>query len=237
MIDTQVCTIRPTLFLEPLHNSQLPPPVTYRFARGCEHRLVASNCDDDLDLTITVDFLRNDFSSGRINIMYAGYQIKIREDFTVDPPQSPNSTIIVYRNNASRVEIELPEVPITLIRTATELSVVLQGQQDGFADVSGLCGTPDGRLLFADCRREATVVGDDSNVDAFVDSYQVGPAEQTLRGQTAECGQFSIDVFNFSVLFPNMRQLCACANTHIKEICTQTKTAYMKIYINFVVLN
>lgn len=185
MVDTQICTIRPDLDLEALHDIDSPAANTYPFTRGCEHRLVASNCDNDLDLTITVDFLPNNFRSGRINIMFEGHQIRIREDLSIDPPQSPNDSLIAYRGNGSRVEIELPSVPLTLVRTASELSVTLRAQMDGFVDVSGLCGTPDGRLLFSDCRREAT----QGTVNQFVDSYRVGPAEQTLREQTAECGQ------------------------------------------------
>ena len=190
MVDMQICTLRPNLLLEPLRGVNSGSSTSYQFARGCEHRLVASNCDDDLDLTITVDFLPNNFNSGRINIMFEGHQIRILEDFSVNPPQSPNSSLIVYQNNASRVEIRLPTVPLTLIRSATELSVVLGSQMSGFADLSGLCGTPDGRLLFSDCRRVATTEGDDVNVGEFVESFRVGPAEQTLREQTAECGEY-----------------------------------------------
>ena len=185
----QVCTVRPDLTLEPLHDVNSDPTSSYRFARSCEHRLVASNCDDDLDLSITVDFLPNNFESGRINIMFNGHQIRIREDLVVDPAQSPNSSLIEYINNASRVEIRLPTVPLTLVRTSTELSVVIESDMTGFSDLSGLCGTPDGRLLFSDCRTVASTEGDDNNLNQFIDSFRVNPAEQTLRPQSAECGK------------------------------------------------
>ena len=152
---------------------------------------MASNCDDDLDLTITVDFLPNSFESGRINIMFNGHQIRIREDLVVDPAQSPNSSLIEYMNNASRVEISLPSIPLTLVRTSTELSVSVEAGMTGFSDLSGLCGTPDGRLLFSDCRTEARTEGEGNNLNDFLDSFRVNPAEQTLRPQTAECGKLS----------------------------------------------
>ena len=180
--DERVCTLSDSLILQTFSNSTL---MRYNFSisEGCEHKLVTT-CDDedDLDLEIRVDSLRDDFSSAKVAILYNEKTIIINENLSLFPALSPFNEID-YQSGTGMVSVSIPEITLAVTRNLTSLMVSFN---DSSYLTAGLCGDLNGTLLFPDC----SSIVDIGKLEPFKQSYKVNPSDQILRGERRECGEY-----------------------------------------------
>ena len=155
---------------------------SFSIAKGCERQLVTS-CDDNVRLEIRVDFLKNDFNSTRVAILYEGHTVIIREDLSLIPATASVGDI-VYKSDTTMVSVSIPEIELSVVRNLTALTISFD---NGSLPVAGLCGALNGQLLLSDCASTVSIGG---GLNQFIESYRLKPSEQIVRGERRECGKY-----------------------------------------------
>ena len=156
----------------------------YDFSQGCEHQLVQS-CSDELQLSINVDFLQDNFASGRLLINYKNESLYIHENFTVS--SVGDGIDYMLSDDCDSVTVTIASIGLTVARTESDISVSFSEVDDGFPFITGICGSSSSSILLPNCITEVDV-SDIDNITMFIDSFKVPASEQTLHKQREECG-------------------------------------------------
>ena len=180
----QVCTMSSSLILQ-TYNNQTLDGHSFSIAAGCERKLVTT-CDSDTQLEIRVDFLKNDFSSTKVAILYKGESIIIDEELNLIPSASTFADII-HHLATNMVSVSIPEIELTIERTFTALTISFDNPPS--LPLAGLCGNLDGQLLLPDCTSTVDVGRD---LDSFIKTYKLKPSDQILREERMECGEYNL---------------------------------------------
>ena len=201
--DVSLCQITESLTIIPFNRDDF-----YSFQKSCEHYLLRS-CSGSEELSVTVDFLSNDISSGRVGLRYGDSSVISSEmgdvvfnnlNFIQDDGDAQIFTngFIFYRESGKNRIVFRMTGNITVIHkyrgqdrsmavTVTD-KFALVGTDVSSTDICGLCGNSNGTLLQLDLLTE-TDIDDQTQVNGFIDSYAVETTEQYLRGQRIECSK------------------------------------------------
>ena len=140
-----------------------------------------------IDINVRVDFLHNDFSSGRLAVYYKGENIIINEDLSLNLPTNLDPDISIISNN-NGILIRLSSIELTIEHNRSAINIYSEAANFSSLPVNGLCGSLDGELIFPNCEQTANT-SDLYSIDAFIDSYKLEPTKQILRPQREECGK------------------------------------------------
>ena len=177
-----VCTLNDNLILHTFSNSEVMGH-SFNMSKGCEHKLITTCNETELDLEIRVDFFMNNFNSTKVSIYYEGLMVMIDENSNLDPTTSPNDSIIVYNKNADTVSVVIPDV-VNITKSCAELIIKIDNEST--APLTGLCGGMNGQLLFPNCTTTDHLGG---CMDYFQHAYKVADSSDLiLSEERKECG-------------------------------------------------
>ena len=199
--DVASCQMTESLTIIPFNRDD-----SYSFQKPCEHYFIRS-CDGTEELSVTVDYLSNDFSSGRVGLRYEDSSVISTETGDVvfnnlrfiqddgDAQIFTNGFIFYRESGQNRIVLRMTG-NITVIHKYRgqdrSMTVVVT---DNFSHIDtalkaicGLCGNTNGTLLQLDHLTVADIE-DQAQVDDFIDSYAVETTQQYLRAQRVECSK------------------------------------------------
>ena len=212
--NTSICQVTDSLAIFPFDSNDF-----YAFAGSCDHYLLRPCTEGISDISVTVDFLTKDLSSGRVGLRYGDSSIIstetgevivenlnfLRVDGGADVYE--NGFFVYRETGLNRIEFHRTGIiaflhtyrgPNRLIQVTITDDVSFSATDDASTRACGLCGNSDGTLLQADLVT-VTNIKDQLQVMQFVEGYTVEASEQYLRGQRRECGKSSM------IYVPNSR--------------------------------
>ena len=152
-----------------------------------------------LDFSITVDFVSEDLSNGRIGLRYGGSHFIYREDGSVvvyNAALSGEVDNVRSYNVSSSIVTVATQSDGTVVINAEDLGIAIQASSSEFTvnttststHYSGLCGSSSGELFYSDCSTVANIANL-TQVMEFANSHVVAARDQFLRDQTRQCGE------------------------------------------------
>lgn len=184
--------------ISPVSISAFNRSEVYRFSRTCEHVLVRP-CVDMSDFAVTVDFVSDDLSDGRIGLRYKGsrfiyaggsviaYNAALTGSTGNTEVYDVGGSAVTVTSNGGDVTISAEDIGVTVQASSSTFTISVAST--GSSSVCGLCGSSTGQLVYGDGVRVADITNV-TQVMQFIDSHAVAARDQFLREQSKECGEY-----------------------------------------------
>ena len=204
-----VCLIQDAMVVTPFVRSLAVSP-SYSYQSSCEHVMITQcrmepiftvNINHNLAISMVAVRIESSFILVEVDKLNYSTENLGTGDPIMGGGEIYNGTVsIVPASNSGRkfLRIELLDIGLKiaisndLANSTFTVAVNVSGyKRDVFGELCGLCGTPDGSLLYSDHETRLTSRTTELVKD-FVKSWLVNPEDQITKDNSTECGMAAI---------------------------------------------